>query len=246
MPAALEVFRQEESLGAAADLGFALAMLDAVRSGGLGPALRIYRPRPTVALGQRDAKLPGFAAAQAACRTQGFEPLVRKAGGRAAAYHDGCLILDHVEPDADSLAGSRRRFADFGELLAGAFRKAGLTAGVGEIPGEYCPGEFTVYGEASGGARIKLVGTAQRVIAGGWLFSSVLVVDNAAPLRRVLTDCYAELGLDWDPCTAGAATDLAPGLDVAQVQDAVLAAYAGYAPLVEGDFTKLRGRVAQH
>ncbi|MCC9174466.1 lipoate--protein ligase family protein [Arthrobacter sp. zg-Y179] len=246
MPAALEVFRQEESLGAAADLDFALAMLEAVRGGELGPSLRIYRPRPTVALGQRDAKLPGFAAAQAASRRQGFEPLVRKAGGRAAAYHEGCLVLDHVEPDADALAGSRRRFADFGELLAGAFRKVGLTAGVGEIPGEYCPGEFTVSGEAPGGERIKLVGTAQRVIAGGWLFSSVLVVDNAVPLRRVLTDCYAELGLDWDPRTAGAARDLAPGLDMAQVLDAVLAAYAGYAPLVDGDFTALRGRVAQH
>nr|WP_231709349.1 lipoate--protein ligase family protein [Arthrobacter sp. zg-Y895] len=242
----MEVFRQEESLGAAADLDFALAMLDAVRSGGLGPALRIYRPRPTVALGQRDAKLPGFAAAQAACRRQGFEPLVRKAGGRAAAYHDGCLVLDHVEPDADAIAGSRRRFADFGELLAGAFRKVGLTAGVGEIPGEYCPGEFTVSGGAPGGEQIKLVGTAQRVIAGGWLFSSVLVVENALPLRRVLTDCYAELGLGWDPRTAGAARDLAPELDMAQVQDAVLAAYAGYAPLVDGDFTALQGRVAQH
>ncbi|KAD3720566.1 lipoate--protein ligase family protein [Arthrobacter yangruifuii] len=246
MPAALEVFRQDESLGAAADLDFALAMLDAVRRGELGPSLRIYRPRPTVALGQRDAKLPGFAAAQQACRRHGFEPLVRRAGGRAAAYHDGCLILDHVEPDAGALAGSRRRFAEFGEVLAAAFRKTGLTAGVGEIPGEYCPGEFTVYGEAPGGDRIKLVGTAQRVVAGGWLFSSVLVVDNAVPLRGVLTDCYAELGLDWNPGTAGAARDLVPGLDLAQVQDAVLAAYSGYAPLVAGSFSRLRARVLQH
>nr|WP_231713216.1 lipoate--protein ligase family protein [Arthrobacter sp. zg-Y769] len=242
----MEVFRQDGSLGAAADLDFALAMLDAVRRGELGPALRIYRPRPTVALGQRDAKLPGFTAAQAASRRHGFEPLVRRAGGRAAAYHEGCLVLDHVEPDASALAGSRRRFEDFGELLADAFRKAGLTAGVGEIPGEYCPGEFTVFGEAPDGGRIKLAGTAQRVIAGGWLFSSVLVVDNAAPLRRVLTDCYAELGLDWDPRTAGAARDLAPSLDLAQVQDAVLAAYAGYAPLVDGDFSGLVGRVTRH
>ncbi|MCC9145595.1 MULTISPECIES: lipoate--protein ligase family protein [unclassified Arthrobacter] len=246
MSAALEVFRQDESLGAAADLDFALAMLDAVRRGELGPALRIYRPRPTVALGQRDAKLPGFTAAQDACRRHGFEPLVRKAGGRAAAYHSGCLIVDHVEPDGDALAGSRRRFADFGELLAGAFRKAGVPAGVGEIPGEYCPGEFTVHGGPGGRDRIKLVGTAQRVVAGAWLFSSVLVVENPTPLRRVLTDCYAELGLGWDPRTAGAASDLVPGLDLDQVEDAVLAAYAGYAPLTPGDFPGLRGRVAQH
>lgn len=240
MPGALTVVRQQQSLGAAADLDFALAMLDAARRGVLGPTLRIYRPRPTVALGQRDAKLPGFAAAQAACRRNGFEPLVRKAGGRAAAYHRDCLVLDHVEPDADALTGSRGRFADFGVLLAGALEKAGLKTGVGEIPGEYCPGEFTVYGEGAAGERIKLAGTAQRVVAGAWLFSTVLVVGNGTPLRKVLTDCYAELGLGWDPRTAGAARDLVPGLSMADVEDAVLQAYGGYARLADGDFEGLR------
>ena len=246
MSAGLTVVRQQHSLGAAEDLDFALAMLDAVRRGELGPTLRIYRPAPTVALGQRDAKLPGFAAAEAACRRHGFEPLVRRAGGRAAAYHRDCLVLDHVEPEADALAGSLQRFAQFGELLAGALAKTGLVTGVGEIPGEYCPGEFTVYGEGAAGERIKLAGTAQRVVSGAWLFSTVLVVGNGTPLRRVLTDCYAELGLGWDPRTAGAARDLVPGLDTGRVEDAVLAAYAGYAALEEGNFTTLAGLVARH
>ena len=246
MPAALQVVRQQESLGAAADLEFALAMVEAARQGTLEPTLRIYRPRPTVALGQRDARLPGFAAAAQACRSHGFEPLVRKAGGRAAAYHEGCLIIDHVEPDSDAVAGSRGRFAEFGQLLADALAATGLTTGVGEIPGEYCPGEFTVYGEDAAGARIKLVGTAQRVVAGAWLFSSVLVVENAAPLRAVLTDCYAALGLEWEPRTAGAARDLAPALDVAEAESAVLQAYRGYATLDEGNFTLLRQAAARH
>ncbi len=246
MAAGLTVVRQQRPLGAAEDLDFALGMLDAVRRGELGPTLRIYRPLPTVALGQRDAKLPGFAAAEAACRRHGFEPLVRRAGGRAAAYHRDCLVLDHVEPETDALAGSLRRFAQFGELLAGALAATGLVTGVGEIPGEYCPGEFTVYGEGAAGERIKLAGTAQRVVSGAWLFSTVLVVGNATPLRRVLTDCYAELGLGWDPRTAGAARDLLPGLDTGRVEDAVLAAYAGYAALEEGDFTALAGVGARH
>ena len=244
MPGALTVVRQHESLGAAADLDFALGMLDAARCGQLGPTLRIYRPLPTVALGQRDARLPGFAAAADACRRHGFEPLVRRAGGRAAAYHSDCLILDHVEPDAASLTGARRRFADFGTLLAGALEKAGLQAGVGEIPGEYCPGEFSVYGEGPAGDRIKLVGTAQRVVAGAWLFSSVVVVGNSAPLRSVLTDCYAELELDWDTRTAGAARDLAPELGLADVEDALVQAYGGLT--AAGDFNLLRQNVTQH
>ena len=239
-PELLTVVRQDRSLGAAADLDFALSMLSAVRTGALGPTLRVYRPQPTVALGQRDARLPGFAAAARACREQGFEPLVRKAGGRAAAYHQGCLVLDHVEPGPDAVAGSRGRFAAFGELYASALRDAGVDAAVGEIPGEYCPGEFTVHGVTGAGKKIKLVGTAQRVVSGAWLFSSVLVVQDAEPLRRVLTGCYAALELAWNPETAGAAQDAAV-VDLESVEAALMRAYAGYAPLAAGDFDALEG-----
>ena len=150
-PRTLTVVRQEESLGAAADLDFALGLLQKVKTGSLGPTLRLYRPVPTVAFGQRDTHLPGFEAAAAACREQGFEPLVRKAGGRAAAYHQGTLVIDHLEPDTDAIAGAKGRFSRFGELLARALRDAGVDAGVGEIPGEYCPGEFSVHGQRPGG-----------------------------------------------------------------------------------------------
>ena len=269
----LDVYRQRESFGAEADLECALALLSAARSGNFGPALRIYRPRPTVAFGQRDARLPGFPAAAAACREQGFEPLVRKAGGRAAAYHGGCLILDHIEPEPNAVARSLARFAGFAELLAGALQDAGVPAGVGEIPGEYCPGEYSVHGGAGAGAGtgvgagardsagpgvgdragsgvgsgvgdsagtsprikpIKLVGTAQRVVSGAWLFSSVVVVQDAEPLRRVLTSVYAALGLDWDLATAGAAEDLLPGLTVDDAEAALLAGYRRYAQLRQG------------
>lgn len=239
------VVRQETSLGAEEDLDFALQMLQAVQRGSLGPTLRVYRPRPTVALGQRDARLPGFEAAVQACRRHGFTPLVRKAGGRAAAYHGGCLILDHVEPQPDAMASSRTRFSRFGALLAGALREVGVPAGVGEIPGEYCPGEYTVYGGHPGGQRIKLAGTAQRVVSGAWLFSTVLVVEDPAPVRAVLTDCYAALGLEWNPATAGAVSDLVPAAGVDAVAAAVVAAYGADTRPKEGEFGLLRQIVAR-
>jgi octanoyl-[GcvH]:protein N-octanoyltransferase len=77
------------------------------------------------------------------------------------------------------------------------------------------------------------------VVAGGWLFSSVIVVENSAPIRRVLTDSYAALGLDWNPATAGAVDDLVPGVDVAAVENALLAAYAGHAVLQDASFSSL-------
>jgi hypothetical protein len=90
------------------------------------------------------------------------------------------------------------------------------------VPREYCPGEFTV--NARG--RAKLVGTAQRVIRGAWLFASVIVVEDVAPVRAVLVDVYRELGMDFDPATVGAVAEEVPAVTVAAVERAVLDAYA--------------------
>ncbi|WP_028280943.1 lipoate--protein ligase [Arthrobacter sp. H5] len=229
----LQVIHQDLSAGAAADLDRGIKLLRDAAAGTIGPTLRLYRPQPTMAFGQRDARLAGFDAAARAARSHGFEPLVRRAGGRAAAYHRGCLIVDHIEPHTDAIAGSRERFSLLGALLAEALRRVGVDAAVGEIPGEYCPGEFSVHGNGAT-AQLKLVGTAQRVIAGAWLFSSVIVVENSAPIRAVLEATYAALDLNWDPLTAGAVEDLTPGVSVEDVAAAVVAVYSGAARRAAG------------
>ncbi|RJT97069.1 lipoate--protein ligase family protein [Arthrobacter frigidicola] len=228
----LEVHQLRRTAGAAEDLDAGIALLREVAAGRRGPTLRLYRPEPTVAFGQRDARLPGFPEATGKVRAAGFEPVVRRAGGRAAAYHRGCLVVDHIEPASDPVAATRARFEFFGGLFARALRDAGVSAAVGEIPGEYCPGEFSVHGPAGGRGQLKLVGTAQRVVAGAWLFSSVLIIEDAAPLRAVLTDAYSALDLKWDPATAGAAEDLRPGLRVRDLEETVLGAYDRHVRLV--------------
>lgn len=169
-------------------------------------------------------------AAEAATE-HGFAPLVRRAGGRAAAYHQGCLVVDHIEPAQDAVVGTRSRFAAFADVYTEALTKVGIDAAVGEVPGEYCPGEFTVHGRRDGVPAVKLIGTAQRVVAGGWLFSSVVVIEDAGPLREVLTDVYSALGLPWQPETAGAVEDLAPGVGVDGIEAAFLATYAEHVRL---------------
>lgn len=239
MADSLSVIDQRSSLGAVADLEHAITMLHGARAGQLEATLRFYIPQPTVAFGQRDTRLPGFETARAACLDHGFVPMVRRAGGRAAAYHQGCLVLDHIEPHADAITGSKQRFSFFAELLAAALTSTGVDSGVGEIPGEYCPGEYTVHGLRTRGhleTALKLVGTAQRVVSGAWLFSSSIVVADSAPLRAVLTDVYAALDLEWNPETAGAAEDLVPGLTPEMVKTAILSAYAKYADLQPGKF----------
>ena len=185
------------------------------------PVLRHYRPRPTVAFGRRDVFLDGFHDAVAAARRHGFAPVIRGAGGRAAAYHEGCLIFDEIMPAKHTIGGIRERFAADARRQCDALRSLGVDARVGEVTGEYCPGEFSV--NARG--RVKLIGAAERIIRGGWLHSSVVVAESAAPIKSVLVDVYAALGLEWDPETTGAVADEAPGVGLHEVRRALLAAY---------------------
>jgi lipoate-protein ligase A len=206
----------------ALEVAVAHALLDRVSAGELRGVLRLYRPAPTVAFGRLDALRPGYAAAAAAAREHGFEPVLRAPGGHAVAYHDGCLGIDELIPEADPIAGMHDRFAASGALLAGALRTLGVDARVGQVPGEFCPGEFTV--NARG--RVKLVGTAQRVVRHASLLAASVAVTDAASLRAVMEDVYRALALDWDPATVGAVEDDVAGVGLAEVERAVLAAYA--------------------
>jgi octanoyl-[GcvH]:protein N-octanoyltransferase len=201
------------------DLALAAALLEQVAAGRRGPVIRVYRPASTLAFGRRDSFLPGFERAAAVAAAAGFAPVIRSAGGRAAAYHEQCLVIDEIVAARDAMADVDTRFAAEAESQARALRGLGIDARVGEVPGEYCPGRFSV--NARG--QTKLIGAAQRIISGAWLFSTVVVVDGAAPVRAVLEDVYVALKLDWDPASVGSVADELPGATVEQVQAALLA-----------------------
>jgi octanoyl-[GcvH]:protein N-octanoyltransferase len=214
----------------ALDVAVGHALLEGARAGTIGPTLRVYRPGPTVAFGRLDALVEGFGAAVAAARAHGFAPVMRQPGGHAAAYDSGALCVDVVRPETEAIPALQPRFEEAADLFAGALRAVGVDARVGEIPGEYCPGAWTV----SAGGRVKLVGTAQRVVRGASLLGAVVLVRGGARVRAVLEDVNAALGLAWDPATAGAAEDDVPGLSVEAVEAAVLDACAArFGPLSE-------------
>ena len=97
------------------------------------------------------------------------------------------------------------------------------------MAGEFCPGDFTV--NARG--RVKLVGTAQRVVRHASLLAASVAVTGGDELRDVLVAVYAALQLDWDPATAGAVEDDVPGVTLDDVERAVLDAYGRRFELVE-------------
>jgi octanoyl-[GcvH]:protein N-octanoyltransferase len=196
------------------------ALVERASAGELGAVVRIYRPAPTLAFGRLDALRPGFAAAATAAREHGFEPVVRAPGGHAVAYHAGSFVVDEIIPADDPIAGMQDRFAESGQRLAAALRAVGVDAQVGRITGEFCPGDYTV----SAGGRVKLVGTAQRVIRHASLLAASVAVSDGDSLRGVLTDVYRELELDWDPDTAGAIADEVP-VAIDEVERAVISAY---------------------
>jgi octanoyl-[GcvH]:protein N-octanoyltransferase len=215
----------------AVDVAVGQALLERAADGAIGPTLRVYRPGPTVAFGRLDALADGFGAAVAAAHAHGFEPVMRQPGGHAAAYDRGALCVDVVRPETEAIPALQPRFEEAAELFAGALRAVGVDARVGAIPGEYCPGAWTVNARGA----IKLVGTAQRVVRGASLLGAVVLVRGGARVRAVLEDVNAALGLSWDPATAGAAEDDVPGLTLEAVERAVLERYAArFGPLEPG------------
>jgi octanoyl-[GcvH]:protein N-octanoyltransferase len=97
---------------------------------------------------------------------------------------------------------------------------------VGEVPGEYCPGAYSV--NARG--RVKLVGTAQRLVRGAALLGASIVVGDGAGIRAVLDDVYAALEFPWDATTAGAVDEEVAAASLDAVEGAVIAAYGPLEP----------------
>jgi octanoyl-[GcvH]:protein N-octanoyltransferase len=209
----------------ALDMAISQALLEAVARGAPG-VLRLFRPAPTLAFGRLDALRPGFPEARAAAERHGFAPVLRLAGGHAAAYHEQCLVYEEIRPAERLHEGLEERFAGATALLAGALAARGADVRVGPVAGEYCAGRHSV----NLGGRVKVVGVAQRAIRGASLLSAFVIAGGGDAVRAVLTDVYAALALDWDPGTAGALD-----LDVAAVAAAVRAAAARREPLVEAD-----------
>ena len=197
---------------------------------GLGEArdiLRIHSPEPTAAFSRRDTLRPGYERAAAAARRSGFVPVIRPQGGSLAAYHPGSVVVDHVHRAAQTSPDPVERFRRFAAMHAGVLVRLGAAARIGPVPGEYCPGEYSIN---AGG--VKIAGSAQRVTRDGWLFSTVIQVAGADRLREVLTAAYRELGYDFAPATVGALEDVVPGVTVAAVTAAVREAYGITGPPV--------------
>ena len=236
----MQLVRSGPAGSAALELAVSHALLTRVAAGEVPSTLRVYRPAAAVAFGKLDALRDGYMTALAAARRHGYEPVLRLPGGHAAAYNEHSLALDVVFALDDPVVGTHDRFREEGERLAGALRTLGVDARVGEVAGEYCPGAYSV--NARG--RVKLIGTAQRLVRGAALLGASIVVGDGPGVRAVLGDVYAALDLPWDASTAGSIDEEVPGTTLDDVEQAVIASFGPLEPAtLAAETLSLAGRL---
>ena len=204
------------------DAALSHALLRAVGAGEAPECLRLYQPTDALAFSVFDRTRPGFRRAVACAQRAGFEPVLRLAGGRAAVFERAALAFAWIVPVRDPRLGIRARFAALSERIAAVLASLGVDARVGEVPGEYCPGEFSVNARGA----VKLVGVGQRVARRAAYLGGVVLVSDTTRVRGLLEAVYRELDYPLDPERTGAVGEERPGVTANGVADAWLAALA--------------------
>jgi octanoyl-[GcvH]:protein N-octanoyltransferase len=201
------------------DMRLSGELLDAVAAGEAPDTVRVYRPGPTVAFGRLDQRRPGFAAAGRVAAAHGRAVVVRWGGGHAAAYDADSLIIEILRRHDRGAVGLEPRFIEMAELITDALASVGVPLVLGELAGEYCPGQFSLH--LPDGP--KVAGVAQRVRSRASLTTAVVIVAGTDALRATLADVYRALALPLALSTVGAVADQHSALDCARVQQAFLA-----------------------
>lgn len=225
----------------ALDTALSRAVLARVSTGALPETIRLHHTAPIVAFGRRDVVTPGYPAAVLAAREGGFEAVERLAGGRAAVFHEGTLAFAWAIPDRSPAGGIRARFEAISAILLATFRRLGVDARIGEVAGEYCPGEYSINARGLS----KVMGTGQRLVSGAAHVGGVVVVEGGERIRDVLTPVYRSLGLSWDPDTSGDLAAEVPGLTVDTVQRAIIEEFGRRYRLVPGTLDDETQRLAE-
>ena len=215
------------------DTALSHAVLREVGAGRSPETLRVYRPERVVAFGRLDVVSPLYTQAVKAAKTAGYMPIERLAGGRAAAFHPETIAFSWACPSTDPKSGITDRFEFISTLIRDVCVSLGVDARVGQIPGEYCPGRYSV----NVAGTHKIMGVGQRLISGAAHVGGVLVVGDAVGTRRIVEIVYAAMGLPWNPETVGALTSFVETSWEAAAQ-AVIDRFSEQHGLVPGTFSE--------
>ncbi len=203
------------------DTAVSHALLRGVAAGEVVESLRLHQPGAIVAFGRQDVVSRGYPSAVEATRSAGYAAIERLAGGRAAVFHSGTIAFAWTIPSRNPRETIKPRFDALASTLLAAFQALGADARIGEVPGEYCPGAYSI--NVSG--RHKIMGTGQRIIGRAAHVGGVIVVEGGDRIAEVLLPVYRALELPWDPTTSGDLAGAVPGITRQDVMAAVVSEF---------------------
>lgn len=202
------------------DTATSRAILQAVGRGDMGETFEIGTSSRVVAFGKHDTTSPFFADAVQIAVDHGFQPTVRIAGGRAAVFHEATLRFGWTRPVDDPATTMHEGFRQISTMVTDTLATFGIHGVVGEIPGEYCSGSYSVHI-----AGRKVMGVGQRLIRNAAHVGGVVVMANSETINDVLVPIYHVLDLPLDPSVTGSVADALP-ITVADFADAFVARVA--------------------
>lgn len=205
------------------DTAISRAILQQVSDGDLPETLQIGTPHRVVAFGKHDSVTTGFDDAVNIAVDMGFDPTIRTAGGRAVVFHNHVIRFAWTVPAPDPVREMQSRFSFIADTLIRTLASFGVESVVGELPGEYCPGRYSVLIPGEG----KVMGTGQRLSRHAAQVGGMIVVSDTDSINKVLVPVYRALSIDMDPAATGAVSHV---VDI----DAPTIALA-FAELVVGD-----------
>lgn len=186
------------------DTAVSRAILQQVTAGDLDETLQIGTPHRVVAFGKHDTLTDGFDDAVAIARDHRHDPTIRIAGGRAVVFSPTILrfawTLRANEPAKDMHA----RFGRLSTAVVDALASLGIASDIGEIPDEYCAGEYSVHVLGSR----KVMGVGQRLTRSAAQVGGMIVLGDPDAINDVLVPVYRALDVPLDPSATGALSDV--------------------------------------
>ena len=180
------------------DLAVSRALLERVASGSLDGALRIWRPVPAVSFSKVDMLSPGAGAALAVAEQAGIPFVQRMSGGHAVIAGPESLGVGVAEA-SQTFEATQERYERMSAAIVAALGALGVPAEPGALPGEWCPGTWSIHS-----GPVKLAGLSQRAIRGAAWTEAVIQLEPPAD-PALWEAVYAALQLPLDTRTLGGA-----------------------------------------
>jgi octanoyl-[GcvH]:protein N-octanoyltransferase len=222
MTSTLDVLRGHHTGDGPLDTAVSRAILQRVNEGELGETLEVGAPHHIAAFGKHDTLAEGFETAVGIARSHGYDPTIRIAGGRAVVFSPTIVRFAWTIPSPEPARTMHERFRVLADGVVGALASLGIASAIGEIPREYCAGEYSVNVRGSR----KVMGVGQRLSRSAAQIGGMIVVADPDDINGVLVPIYDALGVAIDPSATGSLADVAP-VTVDDVLDALTAALAG-------------------